>query len=59
MLIIEPCRTCPLHTNKKVGVGKERRTFIHNWSMVIAEKTAPVTGMTLRTTGPVPTDFRQ
>ena len=39
------------------GVGKERR--IKNWPMVMPEKAAPVTGTTLRTTGPVPADSRQ
>ena len=36
--------TCPLHIN---------------WSMVISAKAAPVTGTTLRTTGPVSVDSRQ
>ena len=40
-----------------VGVGKEGPRI--NWSMGIPEKTAPVTGTTLRTTGPVPADSRQ
>ena len=35
-----------------VGVGKERHTLIVH-SMVKADKEAPVTGTTLRTTGPV------
>ena len=39
-----------------VGVGKERHI---NWSMAIPEKAAPITGTTLRTTGPVPADSRQ
>ena len=30
-----------------------------NWSLVKPEKATPVTGTTLRTTGPVPTDSRQ
>ena len=30
-----------------------------NWSRVKPEKAAPVTGTTLRTTGPVPADSRQ
>ena len=37
---------------------KERRPHI-NWSMVIPEKVTPVTGTTLRTTGPGPADSRQ
>ena len=40
-----------------VGVGKERHT--QNRSTVKSENAAPVTGTTLRTTGPVPADFRQ
>ena len=39
-----------------VVVGKE----VHkSWSMAIPEKAAPVTGTTLRITGPVPADSRQ
>ena len=30
-----------------------------DWYMVITAKAAPVTGTTLRTTGPVPADSRQ
>ena len=30
-----------------------------NWSMVISEKAAPVSGTTSRFTGPVPADSRQ
>ena len=47
--------TCPLHTNRGCG-KKEAHT---NWSMVIPEKKAPVTAITLRTTDPVPADSRQ
>ena len=43
---------CPLHTNS--GCGK-REAHI-SWSMVRPAKAAPVTGTTLRTTGPVPAD---
>ena len=39
------------------GCGKGE-THI-NWSTVIPEKAAPVTGTTLRTSGSVPTDSRQ
>ena len=42
--------TCPLHTND-TGCGKIEAH--KNWSMVKPEKVAPVTGITLRTTGPV------
>ena len=45
----------PLHTNS--GCGK-RQAHI-NWSMVTCKMAAPVTGTTLRTTGPVPADSRQ
>ena len=38
-----------------VGVGKERRTLIVHGDV----KAAPITGTTLRTTGPVPADSRQ
>ena len=44
--------TCPLHTNRECGKREAHIT----WSMVKPEKTAPVTGTTLRTTGPVPAD---
>ena len=47
--------TCPLHTNSGCG---QREAHI-NWSMMTCKKAAPVTGTTLRTTGPVPTDSRQ
>ena len=47
--------TCPLHTNS--GCGKSEAHI--NWSMVIPEKIAPVTGNTLRSTGPIPADSRQ
>ena len=47
--------TCLLQTNS--GCGK-RETHI-NWSMVTCKMAAPVTGTTLRTTGPVPADSRQ
>ena len=49
-------RTCPTSCLES-GCG-EREARI-NWSMVKPEKTAPVTGTTFRTTGPVPADFRQ
>ena len=38
-------------------LGEERQAHV-NWSMVILENAAPVTGTTLRTTGPVPADSR-
>ena len=41
-------RTCPLHTNS--GCGK--RDAHNNWSMMKSENAAPVTGTTVRTTGP-------
>ena len=46
--------TCLLHTNS----GRGKREAHNSWSMVKPEKTAPVTGTTLRTTGPVPADSR-
>ena len=49
--------TCSLHTNSISGSGK--REAHKNWSLVKPEKAAPVTGTTLRTTDPVPTDSRQ
>ena len=39
-----------------VGVGKESAYI--NWSMVTCKMAAPVTGTTLRTTGPVLADSR-
>ena len=45
----------PFHTIS--GCGK-REVHI-NWSMVTCKKAAPATGTTLRTTDPVPADFRQ
>ena len=47
---------CLLHTNSVKRVW-EREAHI-NWSMVIPDKAAPVTGTTLRTTGPVPAGSR-
>ena len=47
--------TCLLHTNS--GCGK-REAHI-NWSMVTCKMAAPVTGTTLKTTGPMPADSRQ
>ena len=38
--------------------GFRKREAHKEWSMVIREKAAPVTGATLRTTGPVPADSR-
>ena len=51
--------TCPLLITyvRLMGVGGERR--IRNQSKVNPEKAAPVTGTVLRTTSPVPMDFRQ
>ena len=46
---------CQLHTTS--GCGK-REAHI-NWSMVTCKMAAPVTGTTLRTTGPVPAESRQ
>ena len=40
-----------------VVVGKREAKI--NWSMVIPEEAAPVTGNTLRTTGPVPVDSQK
>ena len=39
-------------------IGLENKPLI-NWSMVIPEKAAPVTGTDLKTTGPVREDSRQ
>ena len=39
------------------GCGK--REAYTNWSMVTCTMAAPVTGITLRTAGPVPADSRQ
>ena len=47
--------TCPLHT--KSGCGKSEAHI--KWSKVTCKMAAPVTGTTLRTTGPVPADPRQ
>ena len=47
--------TCPLHTNS----GRGKREAHEKWSLVKPEKATLVTGTTLRTTGPVPTDSRQ
>ena len=47
--------TCPLHTIS--GCGKREARI--NWSMVTCKMAAPLTGTTLRTTGPVPADSRQ
>ena len=44
-----------LHNN--IGCGK-REVHI-DWSMMTCKMAAPVTGTTLRTTGPVPADSRQ
>ena len=44
----------PLHANN--GSGKREARI--DWSMVIPDKAAPVTGTTLRTTGPVPPQLR-
>ena len=41
-----------------VIVGKERRILI-DWSVVTCKMEAPVSGTTLRTTGPVSADSRQ
>ena len=50
--------TCPLLYIPIVGVGKERR--IKSPSMVKPGKAAPaVTGTTLRTAGPLPTNSRK
>ena len=48
-------KTCPIHTNSGCGKGEAHI----NWSMVTCKMAAPVTGTTLRTTGPVPADSRQ
>ena len=39
--------------------GCRKREAHIDWYIVRTAKAAPVTGTTLRTTGPVPTDFRQ
>ena len=52
---IHTLSTCPLYTNS--GYGK-REAHI-NWSMMTCKMAAPVTGTTLRTTGPMPADSRQ
>ena len=44
------------HSPSCSGCGK--REAHQNWSMMITEKSAPVTGATLRTTGPVLADSR-
>ena len=44
------------HLIPSVGVGKERHI---NWSIMTCKMAAPVTGTTLRTTGPVPADSRE
>ena len=54
----------PLHSNCSTAVHHNRagpvRKFRHiNWSMVTCKIAAPVTGTILRTTDPVPADFRQ
>ena len=49
-------RTWPLDTNSGC---RKREVHIINWSMVKLEKSAPVTGTILRTTGLVAVDFRQ
>ena len=46
----------PLHTNGGCG-RRQSEVHIINWSMVTC-KAAPVTGTTLKTTGPVPADPR-
>ena len=53
--MIFPNHTCPLHTTS----GCEKREEHKNCSLVLPEKASPVTGTTLRTTGPVPADSRQ
>ena len=47
-----------IHDMSIVGVRKERR-IINSGPSVKPEKAAPVNGTALRTTGPVPMDFRQ
>ena len=49
--------TFNMPTSYHSGCGK-REAHI-SWSKVIPSKAAPVTGTTLRTTGPVPADSRQ
>ena len=44
-------------TYQSMGVGK--RGAYKNWSMVAPEKTAPITGTTLRIPAPAPADSRQ
>ena len=52
----EPQKIRGIHCTNS-GCGKTEAYI--NWSMVISEKAAPVTGTTLRTTGPVPADTRE
>ena len=47
------------HVIPILGVGKERRTLIIDWSIVTCKKGPSVTGTTLKTNGPVPADSRQ
>ena len=48
---------CPLHTDSGLEKKEARIILIGPW--VTCKMVAPVTGTTLKTTGPVPTDSRQ
>ena len=47
------------HMSTVYNSGCGKREAHKNWSMVVPEKAAPVTGTTLRSTGRVPADSRQ
>ena len=51
--------TCVLHMPNFTNSGYGRREVHKNWSIVILEKAAPVTGTALRTTGLVPATCQQ
>ena len=53
------CIAHVLFTGIYTSSGFGKRETHKNWFMVITEKVAPVTGATLRFTGPVPADSRQ
>ena len=59
-LSLAPRHTNPILPNETYAKsGCEKREVRRNWSMVISEKVAPVTGTALRTTGPALADSRQ
>ena len=57
-LTVSHMSSCPLHTTYRINIGSGKREAHINWSMVVPEKVAPVTGTTLRTTGCVPANSR-